>query len=174
MLLSLSEAEKIDKDLEPDDILALEMSIINYTNNHFHLPRYRPNILSVSGNRIEIDGKNIFKAHDTIEVVGVQYYDGFYHVKEVEGSFITIDTNLDIPFEFKGSGSVFLVNYPKDVKVGAKRILKHQAKANERIGIRSESISRWTVTYDNPTSYSIGGVPQHLYDFLAPYRKMGW
>ena len=40
-----------------------------------------------------------------------------------------------------------------------------------KIGISSETLSRHSVSYAQPSSDSIGGYPSYLMSFLKPYMK---
>lgn len=176
MIITESEADKLGLNLTVEDIKAMENSIISHTNNHFHFPNYSPTIISIEGKRITFGGVNLFKMHDTIEIVGIQYYDGFHHVTSVGTNWIEIDVDFDIPFVIEGAiGSLFLIKFPADVKAGVKKVWKHEQSTSEKVGVKSESISRWSVTYEKPTTGgSINGLPSYLFDFLQPYEKMGW
>lgn len=173
MLITESEANKLGLNLTIEDIKAMENAIFSLTNNHFHLPNYSPIITGIQGKRITFDGVNMFNMHDTVEIVGVQYYDGFHYVTSVGTDWIEID----IPFELEGdvTGSLYLIKFPADVRSGVKKVWKHEQATEDTVGVRNESISRWSVTYEKPsTGRSINGLPAYLFDFLKPYEKMRW
>ena len=74
------------------------------------------------------------------------------------------------------SGSMItLVQYPADVKAGLKKILSYNLKMADKIGIKSESISRMSTTYyDVNASETVDGYPTALVSFLQKYEKMRW
>lgn len=62
--------------------------------------------------------------------------------------------------------------YPMDVKVGVVNMLKWDLTNREKVGIQSETISRYSVTYFNMDGEnSIMGYPKSLLGFLRPYMK---
>ena len=173
MLLSLEEALTVDNTLTVDDLKALEMAIISYSNNHFHRPNYSPGVVVIDGKRLFFEGLNLFQPGDTVELVGVKYLDGFYNVEAVGDGFIEIDTTTIIPLEYsEPGGRMYQVIYPPDVKAGAKHILDYKHTTAKKKGIRSESISRWSVTYADTATGSVMGLPVAEFDFLTPYIKM--
>ena len=64
------------------------------------------------------------------------------------------------------------VEYPEDVKAGVLNLLKWEVENRDKVGIKSETISRHSVTYyDQDASNTVMGYPVSLLGFLAPYRK---
>ena len=69
------------------------------------------------------------------------------------------------------NNKVTLIQYPNAVKLGFIKLLRYNAKMDNKVGISSESLSRHSVSYVQPDSNSIGGYPSHLMSFLKPYMK---
>lgn len=182
MIISLEDARKLDKDIEEADILALEAAIRSHTNNRFRLKDYKPLFKGVTGNVVSLEAPyNLFTVDDTIEIVGVQFLDGYYIVRDVtrgiNGDTITIDLPFEIDMTYEGNdGYIYLLHYDEDIKAGAKDVLIHKLKMAENKGIKSKSISRVTITYDaaDTNANLIYGVSSNQFDFLAPHMRMGW
>ena len=69
------------------------------------------------------------------------------------------------------NNKVTLVKYPHAIKLGVVKLLQYNAKMDGKVGISSESLSRHSVSYAQPTSDSIGGYPASMMSFLKPYMK---
>jgi hypothetical protein len=73
----------------------------------------------------------------------------------------TVDHNL-----------VTKVEYPADVKLGVVNLLKWDFGNRDKVGIKSETISRHSVTYfDIDSSNQVMGYPVSLLGFLESYKK---
>lgn len=175
MIIELEDLQKIILDADVDDIKAMEMAIISHTNNHFHLPNYSPKIIRVEGQRLYLDEPHILQVGNTVEVVYMPFYDGFYHVTDVGIDWVEVDCQWNNITTINADGLLYLTVFPPDVRAGAKKAWKYQAKADKKIGVKSESISRMSITYDKAESgQTVNGLPAYLFDFLEPYRKMRW
>lgn len=65
-----------------------------------------------------------------------------------------------------------LTEYPPDVKQGVIELLKWEFKFRDKTGIKSESISRHSVTYyDQDSNNTVLGYPVSLLAFLKPYMR---
>lgn len=171
MLISVADAQGYNQNITQEDIFALEQMIINRTNNHFHVPDYEPAIELISGGKVYIEGFNFVQVDDTVELTGVPVISGFYHVTEVGEDWLKVDIPDNYRFE---GGKLFLIRFPADVVAGVKHLLEYQAKTADKIGIKSESISRWTTTYESFGRDRINGLPAHLFNFLEPYVQWRW
>lgn len=177
MIISLDEAERIDDSIDKNDIIALEHAIFSHTNNYFYHPNYKPMIDKIEGNKIYIDGKNYFEVNDTVEIYGTEDLDGIYQVKTSEENYIELNVRIFGDYSNLNSNAhVYLIDFPPDVKAGAKEILKYRAKTDKNIGIKSKSVARMSITYANAqdAKETVNGLPAHLFDFLEPYIKMRW
>lgn len=64
------------------------------------------------------------------------------------------------------------VEYPEDVKAGVMALLEWESKNRKKVGVKSETISRHSVTYyDQDASNTVMGYPVSLMAFLEPYMK---
>ena len=176
MILSLIEARAIDAAINQEDLDALETSVRELTNNNFQNVHIRfKEIEFVGANLIVVKDPIVgLKAGDTIEVNYSHYNDGLYVVEELTGKQIKVQGK---PFFVANtSGSMLtLVQYPADVKAGLKKILSYNLKMADKIGIKSESISRMSTTYyDVNASETVDGYPAAIVSFLKKYEKMRW
>lgn len=177
MILNLDEARKIDDSVTTEDLLAIESSIREFTNNHFHLPNYQAEIEAVEGGTLTIEGLNLFEKGDIAEIVGSKYFDGFYLVEKSEDNRIELKTDRKLVIDAEEEEpKLFLSRTPETFKAGVRDILSYKQKSTQRQGIKSETIARMSITYESPqdASATFGGLPVYLFDFCEPYIKMRW
>ena len=66
---------------------------------------------------------------------------------------------------------VTLVRYPNSIKLGVIKLIQYSVRMDSKVGIASESLSRHSVSYSQPTSDAVGGYPASYMSFLKPYMK---
>lgn len=143
--------------------------IREYTNNNFRRKNYEVEAIAVTDNVIELDGDNLFKIGDILEVSGSKYFNGIYPATGVDGASVTIATDESL------AGHSFIVHQvklPMEFDSHIQRIVNYQAKADDNSGIKSKSVSRVSVTYrDASEGATLNGIPEHFFGFLDPYIK---
>lgn len=144
---------------------ALELTIRRYTNNNFQNRKIRFSGSSL-GKKI-CGGHPCIRAGDTVQISESDVNDGLYTVVGVNDG-IEVDEEL-CPVEFN---LVTKVVYPEDIKVGIINLLKYEVEMRDKVGIKSETISRHSVTYfDSDANNQVMGYPVSLLGFLKPYMK---
>ena len=161
-LRSVSELSNI-----PDEQLTvmcegIEDFIRQYTNNNFIVKNVTFNTPSLNGKLDTVSP--LFKVGDTVLISNSKYNNGVYVINDLDG---TLDKEL---FD-DDNNKVTLVKYPPAIKLGVIKLLQYNVKMDNKMGISSESISRHSVSYAQPSSDSIGGYPSSLMSFLKPYMK---
>ena len=145
---------------------AVEHLIRSYTNNNFQNRSIR-----MEGNSKEnvINGHaQYFKEGDTVQISQSDVNDGLYLVTEIADNFILLDADLfDVP-----KNLVTKVEYPADVQEGVIELMIWEAKNRQKVGIKSETLSRHSVSYyDQDANNQVMGYPVSLLGFLKPYMK---
>lgn len=156
---------------ESDEVLegklqALELLIRKYTNNNFQIRsiRFLVNVVD-SGINLETPLLNV---NDTIQISQSLYNDGVYYIKSKSGQNLILNDVLTIEDKIL----ITKVKYPQDVKMGVVNMMKWELENRDKVGIKSETISRHSVTYFNMDGDdSIMGFPKSLLGFLEPYKK---
>ena len=176
MIITLGDARAIDDSITQEDLDAFEVAFRSLTNNSFQNKHIRfKDIEFVGENLIAVKDPIVgIKTGDTIEVNYSHYNDGLYVVEELTGKQIKVQGT---PFFVANTGGsmLTLVQYPADVKAGLKKILSYNLKMADKIGIKSESISRMSTTYyDVNASETVDGYPAAMVSFLKKYEKMRW
>ena len=140
----------------------IEDFIRQYTNNNFIVKNVTFNTPSLNGKLDTVSP--LFKVGDTVLISNSKYNNGVYVINDLDG---TLDKEL---FD-DDNNKVTLVKYPPSIKLGVVKLLQYNAKMDSKVGISSESLSRHSVSYAQPTSDSIGGYPSSMMSFLKPYMK---
>lgn len=93
--------------------------------------------------------------------------DGLYKITELGDDFIRVDQEL-----YKSTNLITKVEYPADVRAGVLELLKWDIKNRPKTGVKSETLSRYSVTYfDQDANNQVMGYPVALLGFLKPYIK---
>lgn len=146
---------------------AIESVIRAYTGNNFQKPAIR-----FEG---DSDGRNVygdpqfFRVGDTVQISASGVNDGLYVVRAVAEDYIRLDRDLHIT----RFNRVTKIEYPPDVVQCAVDLYQWKQKMGDKVGIKSETLSRHSVTYeDSGTLYM--GYPTGILYGLNMYRKARW
>ena len=140
----------------------IEDFIRQYTNNNFINRNITFNTPSKNGKLDTVLPP--FKVGDTVLISKSKYNDGVYVIDNMDG---TLNKTL---FD-SDNNKVTLIQYPQSVKSGVIKLLQYDTKIVDKIGISSETISRHSVSYIQPSNDAINGYPSYLMSFLKPYMK---
>lgn len=173
MIISIEEARRFVDTKETDQALgdrlqALECMIRSYTHNNFQQRAFRSVADVVNGDIKIRTNAHVFRPGDTIEISDSSWNNGLYLISAIEdetavceGSFIDERCVL-----------ITKVVYPADVVMGVVNMLKWDLNNRSKVGIKSETLSRHSVTYyDMDSTNSAAGYPKSLLGFLKPYMK---
>lgn len=145
---------------------AAELMIRAYTNNSFQNRFVRFHAESL-GKRI-IGTSDYLRVGDTVQISQSYVNDGLYTITELADDFIRVDSEL----YYYPDNLVTKVEYPADVKAGVLELMKWDVKNRSKTGIKSETLSRHSVTYfDQDANNQVMGYPVALLGFLKPYMK---
>lgn len=172
MIMKADEIMKLPEFMGQDEIQiqnklnALEILIRGYTHNNFQVRSVRCEGSS--------NGKTLFCVHpfiqegDTVQISQSDVNDGLFVVIKVFDDCIQVDKGLfPVPYNM-----VTLVKYPDDVRQGIVELMKWEQDNRQKVGIKSESLSRHSVTYyDQDANNQVRGYPVSLLGFLESYKK---
>ena len=149
-----------------DKLKAVELMIRAYTNNNFQ-NRYVRFYASSRGNRL-FGMSDFLKVGDTVQISQSKVNDGLYTITEILDDAIRIDTEL-----YQCTDNlVTKVEYPADIRTGVIDLMKWEIKNRQKVGIKSETLSRHSVSYyDQDTNNQVMGYPVALLGFLKPYIR---
>lgn len=145
---------------------AVENLIRAYTNNNFQNRSVRFETESL-GNRL-FETTPFLKVGDTVQISQSNVNDGLYTITELLDDSIRVDKELfNVQYNL-----VTKVEYPTDVQEGVINLLLWEVENRQKVGIKSESLSRHSVTYfDLDANNQVMGYPISLLGFLKPYMK---
>ena len=163
---SLPEFQEMDEKVLQDKLDALEILIREYTNNNFQNRNIR---FLASSMTDRLNGVHPFiRVGDTIQISESLVNDGLYIITEIGDDYIKIDKEIfDVP-----KNLVTKVEYPMDVQQGIINLMKWEHSNRDKVGIKSETLSRHSVTYyDQDKNNQVMGYPVSLLGFLDSYMK---
>ena len=171
MIISANDAKKyVDVKGWSDEkitrkLAAIEQTIRTYTNNEFKVLGCR-STAEIMGGLIWCDVPMPFRAGDTVQISQSQFNDGLYVLTSAN------DTQL-IPEEDVSNESKVLVTkiyYPEDVVDCALNLLEWDINNRQKVGIKSETLSRHSVTYEDSASM-FNGYPKGILNSVTLYKK---
>lgn len=143
---------------------AIESVIRAYTNNNFQQRGIR--FAGRSEGNCVYGSPQFFTVDDTVQISGSKVNDGLYLVTVVNEGYI----ELDKPLFVTDYNLVTKIQYPADVVQCAVDMYRWKQNMGDKVGIKSETISRHSVTYeDSATLYN--GYPLGILNGLNLYKK---
>lgn len=165
-VMSLPEFIGQDRTQVQKKLDALEVLIRKYTNNNFQNRHIRFTASSL-GDRI-MGCHQFNRVGDTIQISESEVNDGLYVITEIGDDFIRLNKTL---FNVEHN-LVTKIEYPVDVQQGVIKMLQWDIESMNRIGVKSETLSRHSVTYfDQDKNNQVMGFPVSLLGFLEVYKK---
>ena len=165
-LMILPEFANQDVNLLQKKLDALEILIRKYTNNNFQNRNIR--FYADSEGKVLNGVSPFLKVGDTIQISESGVNDGLYVITAVNTDSIQVDKEM---FTVVWN-MVTKVEYPIDIQMGIINLMKWEVTNRNKVGIKSETLSRHSVTYyDQDASNQVMGYPVTLLGFLEPYKK---
>ena len=163
--MDLPEFSSCDEKTIEGKLKAAETMIRAYTHNNFQNKFIR--FTAESKDNHLYGDFDYLKVGDTVQISQSQVNDGLYQVIGIGKDFIIVDREL-----YESTNLVTKVEYPEDIRVGVLELLKWDVRNRAKVGIKSETLSRYSVTYyDQDTNNQVMGYPVSLLGFLKPYMK---
>lgn len=170
MIITVTELRKrVDCGADTDDLIetklkAIEAVIRAYTNNNFQ----------VRGARFagRSEGMNLYgnpqymSVGDSVQISASSVNDGLYEVTDVGSDFIQVDQFL----QTVDYNLVTKIAYPADVVQCAVDLYVWKQNMGAKVGIKSETLSRHSVTYEDSASLFMG-YPVGILNGLMLYKK---
>lgn len=170
MIISVSDLKKqVDCGTAADDAItskldAIEAVIRAYTNNNFQQRAVR--FLASSSGRMLNGNPQHFVVGDTVQISGSGLNDGLYLVTDVGADFLQVDKDLMDTF----CNLVTKVKYPADVIQCAVDLYKWKQTMGDKVGVKSETLSRHSVTYEDSATLFMG-YPVGILNGLNLHKK---
>lgn len=141
------------------ELEALESLIRGYTNNNFQNRNMRT-VGTIHNGKLVFDDL-YFREGDTFQISQSQYNNGLYVFGQTDR----------VNFYDEDSVLITKVVYPLDIIMGAVNLVRWNIDNREKVGVKSETLSRYSVTYYDLDANAVAGFPKGLMGFLKPYMK---
>lgn len=153
--------EKIEMKLK-----AVEQTIRAYTNNNFQDQDYR-RTADIVGGLFIVEALTPFDIGDTVQISESRKNKGLFTVASADDSTFTVEEET-----VKDEKDVLVtkVVYPADVVDCCVNLMEWEVNNRGKVGIKSETLSRRSVTYEDSASMFLG-YPTSLLGCLKHYRK---
>ena len=147
-------------------LLAVEQTIRAYTNNNFQNRGFRVQA-DIAAGVFMSESLIPFSVGDTVQVSESRFNSGLFTVSEEPG-----DTTFMVSENTHNEDDVLVtkVEYPADVVNCCVELMEWSVKFAGKVGIKSETLSRHSVTYEDSATMFMG-YPTSLLGCLKPYRK---
>lgn len=156
MIISVDELKKLVtfKGLTDERIKmkleSIEQVIRCYTHNNFQNRAVRSHCPIVAQKIVcKIPG---LTAGDTIMITESRYNEGLYVIESMDDGLITMENNLIDESEVL----LTKVEYPADVVECAIKLIEWSQKYGDKVGVKSETLSRHSVTYEDSATLYMG------------------
>ena len=148
-------------------LLAVEQTIRAYTNNNFQDRDSRISACIRAGVFMS-ESLIPFDVEDTIQVSESKFNKGLFTV-----SFETDDTTFMVNENTRDEDDVLVtkVVYPADVVDCCVNLMEWELKNRGKVGIKSETLSRHSVTYEDSAAM-FRGYPKGILSAVSHYRKV--
>lgn len=148
-------------------LLAVEQTIRAYTNNNFQNRGFRVEACIRAGVFMS-ESLIPFSVGDTVQVSASRYNSGLFTV-----SAETDDTTFMVSEQTRDEDDVLVtkIDYPADVVNCCIELMEWAVNFAGKVGIKSETLSRHSVTYEDSATMFMG-YPASLLGCLKPYRKV--
>jgi hypothetical protein len=170
MIISVENLKKqVDCGTIPDDVITVKLEAIEaviraYTNNNFQQRGIR---FAGRSEGTKVYGTpQFFSVDDTVQISSSGVNDGLYQITMVDTDHI----ELDKPLMSTESNLVTKIQYPADVIQCAVDLYQWKQTMGEKVGIKSETISRHSVTYEDSATLFMG-YPVGILNGLNLYKK---
>lgn len=144
---------------------AIESVIRKYTNNNFQDVDYR-RTADIVGGLFIAEALIPFESGDTVQISESKLNKGLFTIDEVEDGTFTVEE------EVKDERDVLVtkITYPEDVIDCVINLMEWEVKHRQKVGIKSETLSRHSVTYED-SSQMFNGYPVGILNALNLYKK---
>jgi hypothetical protein len=145
---------------------AIEQAIRKYTNNNFQNRECRKTA-DIVGGLFVVEALNPFMVGDIIQISNSKLNTKLYTVVSSSDSTLTVEDSI------RDENGVLLtkIEYPDDVVDVALNLLEWEINNRSKVGIKSQTLSRHSVTYED-SSAMFNGYPVGILNGVNKYRKV--
>ena len=144
---------------------AIERTIRTYTNNNFQDIDYR-RTADIIGGSLHVEALTPFEVGDTVMITESKLNKGLFTVSNVEDCYFQVNEKVKDEKDIL----VTKIHYPDDVVECALKLLEWEMDFGGKVGIKSETLARHSVTYEDSSSLFMG-YPVGILNGLENYMK---
>lgn len=147
-------------------LLAVEQTIRAYTNNNFQ-DRDCRRAADIVGGLFMVDALTPFDVGDTVQISETAMNKGLFTVATADDSTFTVEEAV------KDEADVLVtkIAYPADVIDCCVNLMEWEVNNRGKVGIKSETLSRHSVTYEDSAAL-FRGYPKGILSAVSHYRKV--
>jgi hypothetical protein len=170
MIITVEDLKKqVDTGTADDDLIAVKLEAIEaviraYTNNNFQRREVR--FAGQSTDSMIFGDPRYMRIGDTVQISASGVNDGLYVITAIDEYGIEVDQ----PIMATDFNLVTKIQYPADVKQCAVDLYKWKQTMGDKVGVKSETISRHSVTYEDSATLFMG-YPVGILNGLNLYKK---
>lgn len=144
---------------------SIEAIIRKYTNNNFQERECR-RTADIVGSLFVVEALTPFQVGDTVQISESGLNAGLYNVVETTDSTFTVAEAVTDEKDVLCTR----IKYPEDVVDCALNLLEWELKNRSKVGIKSETLSRHSVTYEDSTTM-FNGYPVGILNAVNLHKK---
>lgn len=144
---------------------AIESVFRQYTHNNFQDRDYR-RTADIVGGLFSAEALIPFMEGDTVQISETVFNKGLFTIAKVEDGTFTVNEKV----RDEKNVLVTKITYPEDVIDCAINLMEWEVKHRDKVGIKSETLSRHSVTYED-SSQMFNGYPVGILNALNLYKK---
>ncbi len=170
MIITVEDLKKqVDTGTADDDLIAVKLEAIEaviraYTNNNFQQREIR--FAGQSTDSMIHGDPRYMRTGDTVQISASGVNDGLYVITAIDDYGIEVDP----PVMATDFNLVTKIQYPADVKQCAVDLFKWKQTMGDKVGVKSETISRHSVTYEDSATLFMG-YPVGILNGLNLHKK---
>lgn len=171
MIMTVNECkQRVNCGTLSDDQIRLQLDAIEaviraYTNNNFQNRAVRFCGRSTGSDLVIMP--SFLKAGDTVQISESINNNGLYVITAVADDHITVDRELWDDFH----NLITLISYPADVVQCAVDLFNWKTSKGDKVGIKSETLSRHSVSYEDSAQLYMG-FPIGILNGLRLWKKV--
>lgn len=173
MIITVKEAKELIADLSDwtdakieRKLKAIEQTIRTYTNNNFQ-DRDCRRTADIVGGSLYVEALTPFDVGDTVMITETKLNKGLFTVKETGDAHFSVNEAVDDEKDVL----ITKVHYPEDVVDCCLNLLEWEKDNRKKVGIKSETLSRHSVTYEDSASM-FNGYPVGILNAVQLYKKV--
>lgn len=147
------------------------MEIRSYTNQYF-LTTVNGSVKGISNGRIYVDKTDGFNVGDSIEILNSDVNVAIYQIKEVGDDYLITEQTLIDEIMEPDYRVVIKLAFKGVSLQGVSNMLTYSKNTHGKVGVQSQNLGGYSVTYLQPSEVGMTAYPLELYGSFNALRKL--